>query len=45
VGDFRNAEGNSEEGKGIAPDIYAVNTKEEIDSGKDKVLELAINRF
>ena len=45
VGDFRNAEGNSEEGKGIAPGIYAVNTKEKIDSGKDKVLELAINRF
>ena len=45
VGDFRNAEGNSEEGKGIAPAIYAVNTKQDIDNGKDIVLELAISRF
>ncbi len=45
VGDFRNADGKSEEGKGIAPDIYIVNTKEDIDSGKDKVLEFAMSRF
>jgi len=45
VGDFRNAEGKSEEGKGIAPDLYIVNTKEDIDNGKDKVLEFAISRF
>lgn len=45
VGDFKNAEGKSEEGKGIAPGIYAVNTKEDIENGKDKVLELAISRF
>ena len=39
------ANGKSEEGKGIAPDIYVVNTKEDIDSGKDKVLEFAMSRF
>ncbi|WP_300604671.1 S41 family peptidase [Niabella sp.] len=42
VGDYRNAEGASEEGKGIAPLYYQVNTKEEIAAGKDKVLEAAI---
>jgi len=45
VGDFRNAKGNSEEGKGIAPVVYVVNTKEEIEKGKDKVLEFAMHRF
>ena len=35
----------SEEGKGIAPGIYAVNAKENIDSGEDKVLELVISKF
>lgn len=45
VGDFRNAEGKSEEGKGIAPDIISINTKEDIDNGRDKVLELAIEKL
>lgn len=42
VGDYRNASGASEEGKGIAPFYYAVNTKETIEAGKDKVLEAAL---
>ena len=45
VGDFRNAQGQSDEGKGIAPDIRIGNTKEDIENGKDKVLELAIERL
>ncbi|HEX7757427.1 MAG TPA: S41 family peptidase [Niabella sp.] len=42
VGDYRNASGASEEGKGIAPVQYAVNTKEDIAAGKDRVLETAM---
>jgi C-terminal processing protease CtpA/Prc len=45
VGDYRNAKGESEEGKGVAPKVYATNTKAEIDAGKDKVLEKAIERL
>jgi hypothetical protein len=45
IGDFRNAEGKSEEGKGIVPAITSTNTKEDIDNGKDKVLELAIAKL
>ena len=45
VGDFRNAEGKSEEGTGIVPAIISTNTKEDIDTGKDKVLELAIAKL
>jgi C-terminal processing protease CtpA/Prc len=44
VGDYRNAKGESEEGIGVAPGIYVVNTKEDIDAGKDKVLERAISK-
>lgn len=44
VGDYRNADGNSEEGIGVAPQLYAVNTKSDIDAGRDKVLEEAIDR-
>lgn len=42
VGDYRNANGNSEEGTGIAPAIQVANTKKDIDAGNDKVLEAAI---
>lgn len=45
VGDYRNADGKSEEGIGVAPAIYAVNTKNDIDSGKDKVLEEALEKL
>lgn len=42
VGDYRNANGKSEEGIGVAPQIQVINTKEDITAGKDKVLEKAI---
>jgi C-terminal processing protease CtpA/Prc len=45
VGDYRNANGESEEGRGVAPKIFMINTKEDILSGTDKVLEAAIGRF
>lgn len=45
VGDYRNAAGQSEEGKGIVPAIRIINTKEDITSGKDKVLEAALQRL
>ncbi len=37
--------GNSKEGIGIATRIYLVNTKEDIDAGKDKVLKEAIEEL
>ncbi|MGN6248013.1 MAG: S41 family peptidase [Ginsengibacter sp.] len=43
VGDYRDASGKSEEGIGVAPKIYAINSKSDIDAGKDKVLEQAID--
>ena len=43
VGDYRNAAGRSEEGIGVAPDIYIVNTKDDITAGNDKVLEKAMD--
>ncbi len=42
VGDYRNANGKSEEGIGVAPKIFAINTKAGIDAGKDNVLGKAI---
>jgi C-terminal processing protease CtpA/Prc len=42
VGDYRNAKGESEEGKGVAPVVRIVNTKADIESGSDKVLEKAM---
>jgi carboxyl-terminal processing protease len=45
VGDYRNAKGISEEGKGVAPKIHITNTKLDIDAGKDKVLEAAIEKL
>jgi carboxyl-terminal processing protease len=42
VGDYRASNGNSYEGIGIAPDTWAVTTKEELLSGKDSTLEKAI---
>ena len=43
VGDYRNANGQSEEGKGVAPKIMAVNTPAEIAAGTDNVLQKAID--
>lgn len=45
VGDYRNADGEIKEGKGVAPETYIINTKEDIDAGKDKVLEAAIDKL
>ena len=42
VGDYRDANGNNMEGKGIAPKKRVINTKENIHSQKDIVLEEAI---
>lgn len=44
-GDFRAADGKSYEGIGIVPSVRVVNTKEDIASGQDKVLEAALKRF
>lgn len=44
VGDYRNARGESEEGKGITPGIYITNTIDDIRNGKDHVLEAAIKK-
>ncbi len=41
VGDYRDAQGASWEGKGIAPAIRIVNTKEDIRQKTDRVLEAA----
>ena len=38
-------DGKDYEGTGIPPDVYIANTKEEIEAGKDKVLEAAIALF
>jgi C-terminal processing protease CtpA/Prc len=45
VGDYRNATGQSEEGKGIAPAIRIINLPEEVAAGKDKVLEAALQHL
>ncbi|MDO1446360.1 S41 family peptidase [Rhodocytophaga aerolata] len=45
VGDFRAADGKSYEGIGIAPQKVVRNTKEATDSGKDLVIETALNSF
>ncbi len=42
IGDYRAANGQSYEGVGVAPDIWMVNTKEDILAGKDLVLEKAV---
>jgi carboxyl-terminal processing protease len=42
VGDFRAADGKSYEGIGTAPDVWMVNTREDLLKGKDLVLEKAI---
>lgn len=42
VGDFRAADGKSYEGIGTAPDLWMVNTKDDLFAGKDRVLEKAI---
>lgn len=42
VGDFRAADGKSYEGIGTAPDVWMVNTKENLLNGKDLVLEKAM---
>ncbi|MBZ5855964.1 S41 family peptidase [Flavihumibacter profundi] len=45
VGDYRNALGNSEEGIGVSPKKYIINTREDIEEGNDKVLEAAMASF
>jgi hypothetical protein len=45
IGDYRNANGKSEEGIGIAPKLFAINTKNDIDAGSDKVMEKAIEKL
>jgi len=42
IGDYRASDGKSYEGIGVKPDVLMVNTKEDILSGKDPVLEKAI---
>jgi C-terminal processing protease CtpA/Prc len=42
IGDYRAADGESYEGIGIKPEIELVNSKEDILSSTDKVLEKAI---
>jgi C-terminal processing protease CtpA/Prc len=42
VGDYRAADGLSYEGRGIAPDVWGVTTKNELLSGKDALLEKAM---
>jgi carboxyl-terminal processing protease len=43
VGDYRDCNGESYEGRGIAPDELVENDPEEIKTGKDKALEFAIS--
>ncbi|ULQ54193.1 S41 family peptidase [Flavihumibacter fluvii] len=45
VGDFRNAAGISEEGIGVAPKIYSINSSKDIEAGQDKVLEAAMEKL
>jgi len=45
VGDFRNANGISEEGIGVSPRIYIINLPSDIEAGQDKVLEAAIDKL
>lgn len=42
VGDYRDADGQSFEGIGLAPQVVAVTTKDELLAGKDSVLEKAM---
>ena len=42
VGDFRAADGKSYEGIGTAPDVWMVNTNEDLQQNKDRVLEKAM---
>ncbi|MFT3751119.1 MAG: S41 family peptidase [Agriterribacter sp.] len=42
VGDYRDANGNSLEGKGIASEKRIINTNEDVQKGKDIVLEEAV---
>ena len=45
VGDYRDHEGVSWEGVGLAPDLEIVNTAEDLEAGQDRVLEAAIARL
>jgi len=45
VGDYRNADGISYEGVGLAPNILIKNTPEDLANGTDKMLEAAIERL
>ena len=41
VGDYRNADNVSLEGIGIVPDVLVKNTAEDLEMGRDKMLEAA----
>jgi carboxyl-terminal processing protease len=45
VGDYRDPTGISYEGLGMAPDKYCKTTREDLLSGKDKTLQMAIDLF
>ncbi len=45
VGDYRNADGKSEEGKGVAPGLLLRNSKLDIEAGNDRVLQEALHRL
>lgn len=42
IGDYRASDGTSYEGKGVPPDVFVVNKKDELEAGTDKALEYAI---
>ncbi|MBP7239576.1 MAG: S41 family peptidase [Saprospiraceae bacterium] len=42
IGDYRAADGKSYEGIGVKPDMWIVNSKQDIQSGKDRTLEKAL---
>lgn len=42
IGDYRAADGKSYEGIGVQPDVFLLNTKADIQSGKDLCLEKAL---
>ena len=42
IGDYRAADGESYEGIGVKPDLWLVNSKQDILSGKDRTLEKAL---
>jgi carboxyl-terminal processing protease len=45
VGDYRAADGRSYEGIGLAPDVEVESTVDDLDAGRDRVLEAAITEL